>query len=199
MFKINSSFWDLIERIADIIILSFLLIIFSLPLITFPVALFTAYSVAKMRVSGNKDNILKKFLLIFKLNFINGSKHGLFAMLPITILLVNAQFCLTLNQNWTQLFSIISLFLSLIWLVIMTYYLPLCSDNPEKKIKNLLSLSFILAFTEFPWTFVILFALFLISYFCIFFLPLVFFGIGGFIFLNYFIVQKAYEYMLKNI
>ena len=69
MFGIDSKFYEVVSKIADLVILNLIFVLCSLPIITIGASTTALYGVTK-KMAGNREGyILKNFFQLFKENF----------------------------------------------------------------------------------------------------------------------------------
>ena len=55
LFRYDSKFWGLLDKITDIVILNFLFIVSSVPIITIGASISATYSVSLKKIKNDKD------------------------------------------------------------------------------------------------------------------------------------------------
>ncbi|MCR4580613.1 MAG: YesL family protein [Treponema sp.] len=78
LFNINSGFWRFVNRALDVLLLNFLWIIFSLPIITIGASTCAAYYVTMKMVDEEEGYVGRMFVKAFKENFKQGTIMWLF-------------------------------------------------------------------------------------------------------------------------
>ena len=69
MFKLDSPFMNFLNRVCDIMILNFMVILFSLPIVTAGASITAAYYIAYKMVKNEESYIVRGFFKAFKENF----------------------------------------------------------------------------------------------------------------------------------
>ena len=89
MFNIDGPLFRLGNTIADIMLLSFLWLIFSIPIITIGASTTALYYVTTRRISDRESYIFKDFLSSFKTNFKTATLLWFLWLAAFTIILLN--------------------------------------------------------------------------------------------------------------
>ena len=162
----DSPFYNLINFFADMIILSLLCFLFSLPLITIGAAHTATYYIAKNRIADKKANI-KDFFMAFIKNFIPAT------LIWICILIIASTiFIFYLNFCEIYFLSPIIFFVCLELIFFCIYIFPVIATKKENKIINLVKLSFFLAHKYIFTTFLCLLLAIILFITCLFYPPL---------------------------
>ena len=69
LFRYDSKFWGLIEKITDIVLLNFLFIVTCIPVVTIGASLSAMYSVALKKIKNEDIYVAKEFIKSFRENF----------------------------------------------------------------------------------------------------------------------------------
>lgn len=89
MFKLDSPFMNFLNRVCDIMILNFMVILFSIPIFTAGASITAAYYVAYKMVKNEESYIMKGFFKAFKENFKQSTIIWLFFLAVFAILFVD--------------------------------------------------------------------------------------------------------------
>ena len=148
-FNLDGPFYKWGTEVADIMILSLLWLIFSLPIFTIGASTTALFYVCGKKVRKEDPYIFKSFLSSFKNNFKQGTVLTLvLGLLWFSVYLYYKIITSGNAQVWLQ---IMGLFYMIQVLIITLYLFPVLSRF-EMTIKNLLITSFILANRHLPTT-----------------------------------------------
>lgn len=139
IFSLDSPFVRFFEKVANLFILNFMLIICSLPIITIGPAITAVYAVALKMARNEEGGIVQEFLHSFRVNFKQGIVVGI-------IVFVVGAFC-GLEIYWTyqlaqlgglfdKFMLLFVLFLSVVYIMTVNYVWPLLAayNNTTKQL-----------------------------------------------------------------
>ena len=142
MFGIDSKFYEVVSRIADLVVLNLLFVLCSLPIITIGASTTALYGVTKKMAENREGYIFRNYFRLFKENFKQSTIMWiillLFALIP-TIALKGLMLAAAL--------AILFVFL----------YAMALQSTFENTIKNTLKNAFLMGIGHFPWTLLIVF------------------------------------------
>jgi uncharacterized membrane protein YesL len=148
-FNLDGPVFKFANLIADMVILSFLTIIFSIPLITAGASITAAYYVATRRISDKEGYIIKDFFAAFKREFLRTTI--IFAVLLLSafillwnILLVFVDGNVVIGSTTDSIFLALQFVVLFEVLLIALYIFPIASRFDMKK-KELLKTAFFMA------------------------------------------------------
>ncbi|HWT76236.1 MAG TPA: DUF624 domain-containing protein [Mobilitalea sp.] len=99
LFSVDSPLYKFISRLWDMIVLNFLWLVFSIPIITIGASTVAAYSVALKMVDDEEGYIARSFVKAFKDNIRQGVVLGLIAMVAGYIVYINFALFNALDSN----------------------------------------------------------------------------------------------------
>lgn len=150
-FNYDSPFWSFMSRVADLVILNLLWLLFCIPVFTIGASTAAMYRVTLNMVRGEGGGVVRSFWASFKLNFKQGVL--LFLILLIPTLLVTYELWLYLSGVVAQsiwmgvVFCLPALLVSLIG----AYIYPLLAQF-DNSIKNMLKNACLLAIGNLPYS-----------------------------------------------
>lgn len=160
MFKLDSPLMNFLNRLADIMILNFLIIVFSIPVFTIGAAVSAAYYMGFKMVRNEETYIIKGFWKSFKENFKQATVIWLFLLVIFGILIADYRIIIYSGLEFARWIRIAMLTVTLIILMGVVFMLPLQARfvNP---VKNTIKNSFLMALSHLPTAFllVLLYAL----------------------------------------
>lgn len=98
-FSVDSSFYKFLSRFWDMIVLSFMWIVFSIPIITIGASTVAAYSVALKMVDDEEGYTVRSFVKAFKENFKQGTVLGLIAIASAYMVYLNLAIFNAIESN----------------------------------------------------------------------------------------------------
>ena len=157
MFGIDSKFYEVVSRIADLVVLNLLFVLCSLPIITIGASTTALYGVTKKMAENREGYIFRNYFRLFKENFKQSTIMWiillLFALIPTIDLYIINSFEKTIV---TTVLKGLMLAAALAILFVFLYAMALQSTF-ENTIKNTLKNAFLMGIGHFPWTLLIVF------------------------------------------
>ena len=148
----DNKFFDALGKITDIVILNFLCILFSIPLITIGTSITSTYYVAMKIMKGEEPYILKSFMKSFKENLKPGIIIWSIFIVLAGILILDFNIS---NQISNKTFSIILKFVcsivGIVYIFAFTYVFPILAKF-ENSIKNTIINSILISIQNLPYT-----------------------------------------------
>lgn len=155
IFNIDNGFFQVVNKIVDMVILSILWCIVCIPIITIgPATTALYYTVVKV-IRRERGYIAREFFRSFKANFKVGSITGIVLTLFIYILFWDRN--IVSNWNDTKGFALLCLFNAFLFLIfcVTVYIFPLLSRF-NLQFKSLLKTALVIAMRHLPTTLVVL-------------------------------------------
>ena len=153
-FNYDNDIWRFIGRLADIMVLNLLWIVFSLPLLSFGISTTALYYCTLKIVKDEDDGNIRMFIRSFKKNWREGLIIWLMLLPILLILLLDHRF-------FTEVFSdntVLRFFLRgitdallLLWCFVFLYVWPLLSRY-ENSWKKTLILALLMSIRHLPYT-----------------------------------------------
>ena len=153
LFNYDSPFWSFMSRLADLIILSLLWIVFCIPVVTIGASTTAMYRVTLNMVRGEGSGVVRMFWDAFRLNLKQAVL--IFLILLIPVLLVVYEFWMYLSGAVGQSMWLGLVFCcpSLILALVLAYVYPLLAQF-DNSIKNTLKNACLLAIGSLPYSLV---------------------------------------------
>ena len=156
-FDINNPLMRSMSKVADIIILNFLFMICSIPIITIGPALTALHCVTMKLVRDEEGGVMKDFFQSFRLNFRQALSIHLLLMAVTAILFVDIYFVLYSKNDLGAMAYIlfaVAAFLGVVGAMTLLYVYPVLAkfDNPTGRT---MVLAFTLAIRHLPTTIVL--------------------------------------------
>ncbi len=152
MFSLDSPLGKTISKFSDILILNFLFLFFSLPIITMGASYTALYSVMRKLVKDEEGHIASGFLRAFKRNF---KQSTIIWMLLLSFgCLLGAALYVTARLQMSSLNNILIVFL-IPYSIELSYVFPLLSQFENSVIGSIRN-AILLGIAHLPWTVLIL-------------------------------------------
>lgn len=150
-FNYDSPFWSALSRIADLVILNLLWLVFCLPVFTIGASTAAMYRVTLNMVRDTGGGVVRSFWDAFKLNFRQGVFLFLILLIPIALvcyeLFIYASGMITQSVWMGIVFCCPALLIALV----ASYVYPLLAQF-DNTIKNTLKNSCLLAIANLPYS-----------------------------------------------
>ena len=143
--KLKSSFGRFMRAMADLLILNFLTLFCSLPVITIGPALCGLYTVTLKIARDEPVETIRMFFAAFKKNFFQGMILGSIAVFAAIVIIVDGIYAFSLEGTAKIVFCIVTGLLAAIWLTYVCYVFAL-QARYEKPVKDQIKNAFLLAF-----------------------------------------------------
>ena len=200
-FGLDSPFFKVMTKVADFIILNFLVLVFSIPVVTIGPALTAMYYVALKEARGEEGYIWRDFWKSFKANFKQGFVIELIVAAIIAVLGLNIVTC----YRWTyegsmmgQILMFLNIGLAILAAASLIYLFPLLAQF-RNTVKNTLFNSLLMAMKHLPQTIVMLIATGLLVYAIISYPVFIFLFIALIAYVQTYVLAKIFkQYMPKE-
>lgn len=152
-FNYDSPFWSFMSRIADLVILNLLWLLFCLPVFTIGVSTAAMYRVTLNQVRGEGGGVVRSFWAAFKLNFKQGVLLFLILLLPTLLVIYELWLYLSGAVSQSLWMGVIFCFPALLVALIGAYIYPLLAQF-DNTIKNTIKNACLLAIGNLPYSLV---------------------------------------------
>ena len=155
LFSLDNKFFEVLGKIADIVILNLLCIISCLPIITIGVSITATYSVTMKMIKDEETYIVKDFIKRFKENF-KASTIIWSIMLIIGVVLAFDFYIskLILNESISNVLQLVFTMITIIYIFTLSYVFPIQSKF-ENTIRNTMINSIFISIQNLPCTIII--------------------------------------------
>ncbi len=121
VFSSESVYASFVNRIADIVVLHFIVLIFSLPVFTIGAAI-TAANYTGMKLAGGMEGyVAGNFVKAFKENFKRSTLYFLMMAAAGAAIYISFRYWFSMNSAVGMLFGIMTIVLAFVWLLIFLY------------------------------------------------------------------------------
>lgn len=156
IFNLESPLWNILNKITDVIILSLLFIVTSIPLVTIGASL-TALYYQMFRLSENTEgNIVKGYLKSFAENFKKATPVWLACLFAGAFLAGDLLICIKMKMPAATFFMAVISVLALFYVMFITYLFPLLSRCIAST-KKVVFMAFMMSVKELPRTIFLVF------------------------------------------
>ncbi|CEI74089.1 YesL family protein [Romboutsia hominis] len=156
LFRYDGKFWETLDNITDIVVLNFLFIVFSIPVITIGASLTATYSVTLKKVKNEDVNVTKEFIKRFKENFKISTVVWILMIVVGSVLLLDFHISnLISDKTLGIMLKLISTIVGIIYLFNFTYVFPIISKF-NNTIKNTIVNSILISIHNLPYTIIML-------------------------------------------
>lgn len=169
MFKLDSPLMNFLNKVADIMILNFLLLVFSIPVFTIGAAFSAAYYMGFKMVKNEETYIIKGFWKAFKENFKQGTVIWLLLLVVFGILAADFRIMAYSGIEFAQWIRIAMITVTVVVLMGVVFMFPLQARfiNP---VKNTIKNAFLMALSHLPTAFLLV-AVYAVPVILLYFVP----------------------------
>ena len=153
-FKIDNRFFSAMDKIGDLVILNFLWLVCSAPVITIGASTTAMCAVAMQMAAGDDPVIGRAFFKAFKENFRQSTWTFLLLLLAGTFLLIDFLSAPTFQNIFGSILMVSSVAFGIVWLWALIYAFPVQLAF-RAGIKETLKRSLILSIQNLPYTIVL--------------------------------------------
>lgn len=151
IFSLDSPFFRVCSKIADIFLLNLIFVITCIPIITIGASVTALHSISMKMVKGEEGYIIRGFLKAFKENFKQATGIYLIMALLGVIIGTDFYFWSHLEGTLATVMSAVSIGAACVWFMGLIYVFALQATF-ENPIKRTLTNSFLIALQQFPLT-----------------------------------------------
>ena len=152
LFRYDSKFWGLLDKVTDIVILNFLFIASSVPIVTIGASISATYSVSLKKIKNEDISVSKEFIKKFRADFKVSTIVWILMIVVGGVLLLDFHIS-NLVSNWilSIILKFISTLVGVIYLFSSTYIFPIISKF-DNTIKNTIINSILISIQSLPYT-----------------------------------------------
>lgn len=154
MFKLDSPLMNFLNKVADIMILNILILVFSIPFFTIGAALSAAYYMGFKMVKNEETYIIKGFWKAFKENFKQATVIWLIVAVIGGVLMADYRIIVYSGIEFSQWIRIAMMTVTIVVLMGVVFIFPLQARfiNP---VKNTIKNAFLMALSHLPTAFLL--------------------------------------------
>lgn len=152
LFRYDSKFWGLLDKVTDIVILNFLFIASSVPIVTIGASISATYSVSLKKIKNEDISVSKEFIKKFRADFKVSTIVWILMIVVGGVLLLDFHISnLVSNGILSIILKFISTLVGVIYLFSLTYIFPIISKF-DNTIKNTIINSILISIQSLPYT-----------------------------------------------
>lgn len=136
IFSIESPFYKFISRLWDVIVLNFMWLLFSIPVVTAGASTVAAFSVALKMVDEEEGYIVKSFMKAFRANMKQGILLGLITLAAVYMTYLNFALFQAIEANPLPLL-IMGMIASAVFVFSLLYAYPLVARYENSLVRTL--------------------------------------------------------------
>ena len=169
MFKLDSPLMNFLNKVADIMILNLLFLVFSIPIFTIGAAFSASYYMGYKMVKNEETYIVKGFWKAFKENFKQGTAIWLIVLIIFGILAADYRIMAYSGIEFAQWIRIAMITVTVVVLMGVVFMFPLQARfiNP---VKNTIKNAFLMALSHLPTAFLLI-AVYAVPVLAFYFIP----------------------------
>ncbi len=154
MFKLDSPLMNFLNKVADIMILNCIVIIFSIPIFTAGAALTAAYYMGYKMVKNEESYILKGFWHSFKDNFKQSTILWIIMLVIVGVIVADYRIVLFSGIAFSSNMRIMMLVVTVVFAMGAAYVFPM-QARYTNTVKNTLKNSILMALAHLPTSFLL--------------------------------------------
>lgn len=155
LFSVNSPLMRALNLIADILILHFLWLLCSIPLITIGASTTALYYACMKRIRTNENYVVSNFFRSFKSNFRQSTIIWIIMAASGILLAIDFRFAAGIGGTPGTVINVGCGVIVLPWFFILLYIFPVQAKF-ENPIRNNIKNAFLMSFRHFPLTLVLI-------------------------------------------
>lgn len=169
MFKLDSPLMNFLNKVADIMILNFLFLVFSIPVFTIGASFSAAYYMGFKMVKNEETYIFKGFWKAFKENFKQATAIWMILLVVFGVLVADYRIIAYSGIEFAQWIRIAMMTVTVVVLMGVVFVFPLQARfiNP---VKNTIKNSFLMALSHLPTAFLLV-AVYAVPVVVLYFIP----------------------------
>lgn len=196
LFSLDNVLFRFMGRISDLMILNFLWIITSLPLVTIGASTTALYNTSLKLIDENEGYIVKTYFKAFKENFKKSTIIFSITLASLFVIFINLCFWIQFKSFLGYFTLSITMFLTFIFLLTTIFVFPMISTS-NMNIKDLIKESCILSIKYLPYSLAVLFITFLFASVLIIFpftiLFMIFVGVALLSYINSYFIRAVFN------
>lgn len=186
-FNYDAPFWKRMEKLYYIIVLNFVWLLFSLPIVTIGSSTAALYKTMFSLIRGEEIHAFKSFFQAFKHKFLKNTFVGIILIGFSFVLIWGHGFYLQLANNISNIFYYIYIFVVFLFIMFMIYIFPVIVVY-DKNLMDSIRLSIFLSIKYLPFSFIMAVINFFIIYLCQFIIPLALIAVAVIVFIDFNII-----------
>lgn len=181
--RYDSPFWERMGKLYYIIVLNFLWLLFSLPIMTIGPSTAALHRCMYYLINEKEMNVFTEFYQAFKWKFVRNMISGMIVIGFGVLLLSSRNFYFEVAANTSLTIYYVYLFLVFLFALMLVYVFQILG-NYEGSLWDVLRISLYLAIKQLPISILMVIIACLIIYFCQMLIPLALIGAALIVFIN---------------
>ena len=158
IFNLDNPVWSFIGKLVDMLLLTLLWVVFSLPLVTIGASTSALYYCSQQLVSNSEEHLAKSFVASFRKSFKQSTITWGVAMVSGMILAVDMYLFKNMDTNISKVILIVFVLISIVVAMFAIYMFAMIARY-EKNLKTMFIMSLVLSIRSLPWSvFMVVFA-----------------------------------------
>lgn len=154
IFNLDNGFMRFLARISDIVLLNFLFVFCSIPIVTFGASLTAMYSVTLKMARNEEGNIIKDFFKAYKENLLQGCILGVSAIIVVAFIIIDLKI-ISVSGNESLKYIQILCYSIAIWAYIMYLYAFPILARFSLKLKDIFKNSMLISMINIKYTLIL--------------------------------------------
>ena len=150
MFQYDNPVWNFLGKISDMVYISLLWILFSLPVLTLGAATTAAYSCGRSLLA-EEGQLTRVFMSSFRTNLRKSTILWLMVLTAGIVLSADLYFFTQIDADWSKVMVVVTLIFSFLLMVMAIYMFSMLSRF-QGSLKELAGVSFVLSIKALPGT-----------------------------------------------
>lgn len=196
MFKLDSPLMNFLNKVADIMILNILFMIFCIPIVTIGASFSAAYYMGYKMVKDEESYIVRGFCKAFKENFRQSTIMWLIVLAAMAIIFLDYRIILYSGIEFPR-WMVISMVTVTVVVLMGVVYMFALQARYTNTVKNTIKNSFLMALSHLPTTFILIVIYAVPVVICYFvprvFLAMFFISLGAVIYFKSFLLLKVFH------
>lgn len=196
MFKLDSPLMNFLNKVADIMILNFMILVFSFPVFTIGASLTAAYYMGYKMVKNEESYIIKGFVKSFKENFKQATIIWLLVLLITIVIVADYRIIIYSGIEFNSYMRIAMIVVTVVVAMGVVFMFPL-QARYTNTVKNTMKNALLMALSHLPTSFVLI-VVYAVPIAILYFIPqllpaLVLLAFGGIIYFKSFLLLKVFK------
>lgn len=151
LFNLENPVWAFMGKLVDMLILSVLWVLCSLPIVTIGASTAALYYVALKLAENQEGYTISSFFQAFRTNLKQGAAAGVIAEVLALMLAADFYICHQMENNLGIMIFWGLVVITAVYLMIVVHLFPLMA-RCDTDLKHLVAMAFVIAVKNFGWT-----------------------------------------------
>ena len=201
IFNVNNPFWTFMGKLVDVVVLHFIWIVCSIPIVTFGPATTALYYALLKDTRDEGSHYVRDFFKSFKQNLKQGIIIGLLVLVFGAMLVFSLQFYMRLEMTslFITIVKALAILVAILYLFILQYVFALLARFDNTVMKTIQN-AFVFSIRYIGWT-ILMIIILIVPVFIVFwftFIPLLIPGYALVVFLDCYILNHIFKPYVKE-